>query len=809
MSLKTKLIIASSAFALSLSQAAHAQLDEIIVTATKKEESINSVPMAISAATGSQLQDLGVTEVQDLGKISPSFSFQQNAYGNTTLNLRGVGNLNDAIASAPTVSVYVDQAPLSYTIMAQGLTYDLERVEVLKGPQGTLFGQNATGGAINFIPKKPGDTVEAGIRASYGRFDAIQADAYYSTPLSDNLGLRLSGIIEQGGAWQQSVTRPDDELGKRDFISGRAIFDWDSDRFDLTLNLNAYSNNSESQAAQYLDEITEDVGGYTEVIRANRNAFEAANPGFNAENNRLADWHPDADLLAEADQYQIALNTQYELSDNITLNTITNYVDHDTRLDTDNTGTPFVSLSTVVAGQISTFSQEVRLSGGLSDQLDWMVGVNYQNDDVAWRADSALNLGTSLFPRWEVTDFYPFPGPPSGVTDISASGPYDGSLKDVQTQDIRTLGFFGGLDFEVSDAFTLRGSVRYTESKNDYSGCFAGGDDGRFVDAIAHFAPFNFPVAGEQNCITVLDPGTPGFSPLVIPGSGGLAAFVPATAGLFRTELNEDNVSFRVGADYTPTPGSLVYANVTRGYKAGDFPRVPGFSPQQFTPSPQEELTSYEVGFKHAVGNTAQLNGAAFYYDYTDKQAIGTTFVVGFGDLPAGVSVPSAKALGFEFDALWQPVESLTTRLGVAYMDTEFTTDQLVVDGVLQTPFDINDNPIALDGLAFPTTSKWNLTADVEYRTPFSDDKEFFIGVSPRYRSSFITGIQSDPRFEIDGHMVVDGRAGVEFDNVKFELWGRNLLDQDYGVSRAPVGGILRQLNGRPLTYGIAISYDY
>ena len=140
--------------------------DEIIVTATKRSESINDVPMSIAAASGDALAAAGITSADDLGKLVPGFTFTQSAYSTPVYSLRGVGFYNYDIASTPTVTVYQDEAPLPFSAMSRGAGFDLERVEVLKGPQGLLFGSNSTGGAVNYVAARPSSSFEAGLDAS-------------------------------------------------------------------------------------------------------------------------------------------------------------------------------------------------------------------------------------------------------------------------------------------------------------------------------------------------------------------------------------------------------------------------------------------------------------------------------------------------------------------------------------------------------------------------------------------------------------------------------------------------------------------
>ena len=179
-------------------------LQEIVVTAQKRAERLNDVPMSVSAATGEQLKQLGVNSPAALEKVVPGFVFTQSAYAAPVYTIRGIGSYDEAIAISPAVGVYVDQVPLPFSRMTPGASFDLARVEVLKGPQGTLFGENSTGGAVNYIPNRPTDQFAAGGELTYGRFNEADADAFVSGPIGNTFRARLAVRTEQRGDWQKS-----------------------------------------------------------------------------------------------------------------------------------------------------------------------------------------------------------------------------------------------------------------------------------------------------------------------------------------------------------------------------------------------------------------------------------------------------------------------------------------------------------------------------------------------------------------------------------------------------------------------------
>src|SRR5258707_1269018 len=162
----------------------------------------------------------GMTNPAGLTKLVPGFNFTESTYGAPVYTLRGIGTYDEAIAISPAVGVYVDQIPLPFARMTEGVSLDLQRVEVLKGPQGTLFGENSTGGAVNYIPNRPTDHVAAGGSVTYGRFDETDAEGYVSGPVFGTVNARLAVRTEQRGDWQYNYTN-NDTLGRRHFTTGR------------------------------------------------------------------------------------------------------------------------------------------------------------------------------------------------------------------------------------------------------------------------------------------------------------------------------------------------------------------------------------------------------------------------------------------------------------------------------------------------------------------------------------------------------------------------------------------------------------
>src|SRR5712672_2582813 len=229
-------------------------LEEIIVTAEKRSESINKVPLAITALSGNTLQDQNIHSVQDLALVIPGFTYAASLLDTPVYSLRGVGFYETTLAAYPDVSIYVDQVPLAFPVLTGNVGLDLARVEVLKGPQGILFGQNSTGGAINYIAVKPTETLASGLDYSVGRFNENRVEGYVSGPLAEQLRARLSFMTDQMGPWQQTYHAPTPaKNGSISKWAARLLLDWTpGEKLNFELNLNGGVDQSEPIAPQFI-----------------------------------------------------------------------------------------------------------------------------------------------------------------------------------------------------------------------------------------------------------------------------------------------------------------------------------------------------------------------------------------------------------------------------------------------------------------------------------------------------------------------------------------------------------------------------
>ena len=731
------------------------QLEEIVVTAQKKAETANRVGMSITALSGDTLTKRGVVSTADLAKVVPGFSYSNALYGTPIYTLRGMGFNDTSSASAPAVALYVDEVPLSYSILASIAPIDVERVEVLKGPQGTLFGQNSTGGAINYIAAKPTDTFQAGGTFTYGRFNDALAEAFVSGPISSTLKGRFAVSSEISSDWQRSYTRSDG-LGEKRKVSARALLNWaPTDRLTLVFTLSGWRDRSDQPAPQFVGRRPNDP----------RNALvPLANEPLAPANARAADWSPVREPKKDQRFVQASLRADYELTDTVTLTSISSYQYFKRNDFVDADGTQYQVLDLGQYGKFRDAYQEIRLTGN-AERLKWIVGANYSRDHI----DEALD--------------YRFR---DSTTALAFGALPFNHLIAPEHHLIKTFAAFAHAEYALTDSLSVQAAVRYTELNRDLATCTRDAGDG--VSAAA----FNFLQAlrkGAANVITIAPGGCITLDRLNNP------VFTELT-------LKENNVSWRGAVNWTVRPGLLLYANISKGYKAGGFPLFIASNNGGFVALKQEAVLAYETGVKASLFNRMmQVNGALFYYDYTNKQLLGKRIDPFFGAVNAYVNIPKSAVYGGEIQIDWVPVHGLTLSGAATYLHAKVTSSF--------PNFNILSQPIDFKGERFPFTPEWSWDLDGEYERNVNDSLVAFAGFHVNSRTRTTSSLGATSFFYVPARTLLDLRAGIGADDGSWRLqfWAKNVTNKYYWTDRQISQDPIFQNAGAPRTYGLTFSH--
>ena len=802
-------------------RSANPQEVDIIVTANKRAQSVNSVGLTIQAATAEDLTNRGIAGPADLAKLVPGFTFTQSLYSTPVFTLRGIGLYDATFGASPSVSVYTDQIPRNVPVMSDALDLDIERVEVLKGPQGTLFGQSSTGGAINYIVAKPTRELHAGVGATYERFDRAELDGFISGPLGDNAQARLAVKGVTGGAWQRSLSRPEDENGDARKIMGRFTLDVQPVKsLQIELMATGVKDRSDPLAPQYAGTLlniyptaaagagnpfaivdpvryaaltTPTSPGYdasflgrqqTEVARLNgTNAAKAA--GARAllgtrvsDRARDAEWTPG--LLGKSDNsyYQFSGRADWDATDIVKLTYIAALAKQKLEYNQDLDGTVAQVVDVPLNGNVRTFNQEGRVSVD-TDTFHGIVGASY--DNIRTVQNNFFFLG-----------------------DYSANSDLINITLNNFTSKMRSYGVFANGEYKVTPNLTLQGGVRYTNNKQTASYCY----NDPAIDAGQGAATL---FGSALNSVPIqIQPGQ------CFPTTGDLLlGTAQSTLTPVISDLKEDNVSFRVGANYKFDQGTLLYATVSQGYKSGIFSAIGASRVSQYTPATQEKVIAYEAGFKAPLaGRKLQLNVAGFYYDYSDKQVRGRVQDTVFGLLEKLLNVPKSYIYGFEGEIVARPVEGLTLSANATYLKSKVKSNYSATPDGLAV-YNASGYTGNFRGSVLPYTPKFSGSVDAQYEFPVSSDWNGFVGGTATYQgkqnTTFYTSTLLADDFFINHYALVDARVGADSADGRWRvsLFGRNLTNKSYVTAVSTYLDTLIRYRGKPVVYGASIALRY
>jgi outer membrane receptor protein involved in Fe transport len=803
-------------------------LEEVIVTAQKREQSANDIGMAITAVNGSVLEKLGITDTAELAEIVPGFTFADTGFTVPVYTIRGVGFNEQSVQATSTVGVYNDQIAVPFPIMSAGLQLDVQRTEVLKGPQGTLFGRNSTGGAINYIANRAGDEFEALVGIDYGRFDTLDLSGVISAPLSETVGARLAlRTVQSSEGWQESVST-DNNLGEQDRLAGRLILDIaPSDSLDIALTFGYWEDNSDTQAPQFWrDDFQRPTRtfltqNFTDTTPDENGISYARVPLFGTDDNQAADWTQGNNRLnrpqADMNNTSISAAISFDINDDITLTSLTGFNSFENNSSYDNSGwggrpldfvfedttTPRSTISALVRdtydefdtlgsigytneAEIDAFSQELRLSGS-SGILTWIGGVYYSEDEVVSNTPQLVEFNTS--------------------TNLTVTGLQ--AVENPTEQDAQSWSVFGHTEWSLTEALNLTAGLRYTEDEKDFSGCTADTGEGDLASFSNRGAEGPFFAGG---CVMFFD-SAPQTEP-------------------FQGELDEDSLSWRLGLDFDLTEDVLLYASYSRGFKSGSFPTLTANRWESLFPVVQEQLDAFEIGTKARLNDgRVQVNASAFYYDYKDKQLF-SKVITEFGAANSLANVPESNVSGAEFDILFAPVEGLVLNFGATYVQTE------VKEFVGYSQVGIEGD---FSGSDFPLTPELQAFALANYDFSLSDSLSGFVNFNVSYSSKSYSdyaiaevldsgangsryaalldrfGVQPGDSmdvqdvFELPSTTIVGARVGfgAADDSWTVSVWGRNLTDEYIVNNSRKSSDAILAYTGMPRTYGISLNLNF
>ena len=754
-------------------------LEEIIVTANKREESIDKVGLTIKALGGEELRQQQINSPLDLAAAVPGLSYSQTEANTPVYTLRGIGFYDTSFAAFPAVTVYMDQAPLPLPVETTNSLFDLERVEVLKGPQGTVFGNNATGGAINYIAAKPTEEEHAGLTVGYGRFQTFTADGYASGPVTSDFLARLAIHAVDGDGWQISATRPTDTNGAPKTLAARLLTDWKpAEGLRVQTNLNGWLDHTQPQQAQFVAF----VPSFTDYIP---NPLPKPFIPNASDDPRIADWVPQYPPYQDNSLWQGTVRVDYDVRTSLVLTSISSYTSYKQHESPDGDGTaPQRNDNILDEGKIENVFQELRLANNTNSTFRWLVGANFEHDliienEIIDYADGTAHYTPSLPAHLDET----------GITP----GGWSFSAGDSQQTQATYAGFANG-EYTLGQ-LTVKGGARYTENRRDSLNCsYTPIQDGNPSPNLSFFSELASTLSGQPvhltngQCITL--------------GSNDLPHAVSG-------RLDENNVAWRVGIDWNASDTMLLYANAAKGYKAGSFPNGTAATDLGFSPVRQESVLTYEAGVKSQfLDRKLLIDAAAFYSDYKNKQIKSKLLDPVFGYLLALVNVPKSEIAGGEFEVAAHPFRGLTVGLSGVLLETKLL-NTLGPDG--NYLISNANNQANFAGNPIPYAPRWTLNANVNYTFPITDNVSGFIGGQALHRTKTTSSIGNEPLETIPAYSTVDLQTGVSWNKDRYRamIWGKNVTNELIVTNRNFSFDGVAQYVGMPVTYGITLSGSF
>ena len=587
-----------------------AEIEEVVVTATRRAQSIQEIPSAISSFSGEALDKMKIDDIGDLTGRIPNLSSIQpyGENGSPSFVLRGVTTTDYTFTQSSPIALYVDNAVRSLPTLEIGHMYDIERVEILRGPQGSLYGKNATGGAVNIITKKPGFDQEGYVSLGYGNYNRKEAKAAFQTALIDDvLAMRIAvNYVKDDGLIENQLPGKRDELATA-MLAGRLSLLYTPNE-DFEAILRAYTHDNDTQPYSVYSEVTipdftggltrEGLGFHETKSQRTDKYWKNSNTGFN-------------------------LTMNWDLNDDYTLTSVTSYDEAELDYAADDDGLEYaLDESNMYAKNIKQTIQEFRLVSELDGPFNWIAGLQYTSDEmdnstIIWTLDDeALGFVDTM----------------SSVLGTPSTGGRGFHFGNFYHQDRKSKAVYLKGDYALTSSVTLRAGYRYSDDNVEVSNY-----DAFFGETTAEGERvLSFPVfldAGKSEDFT--------------------------------------NSSVELGLDWQANDNTLVYASFSQGYRSGAI-NGQAFSDglAEITAADPEEVDSYEAGIKSELldGNLI-INTAIFHYNYKNQQFL---IAEGGGFLFPLRNAPESTVDGFEVDMQLQATDSLSFTAGLGFLDAQY-----------------------------------------------------------------------------------------------------------------------------------------
>ena len=799
--------IASKPLALSLAiaaisvpvQAEQLTLEEVVVTAQKRAESLQDVPISVVALSGETIDKAGITTLEGMSAIMPNVTITQEQITDR-VSIRGIASGGNQ-GFDQSVGLFSNGVYLARGFQFRSAFLDVGSVEVLRGPQATLFGKNTIAGAANITSRKPTEELEGEIYGGYEtEYDSNYIGGSLSGALTDTLNARLAFKTSDEKGWVEDVARNEDGPSSES-TNYRLSLAW-APTEDLSFNFSheEFDLEGDSKGFEVIhDEIINPdgsvagpqcrfpgapvggvaLGGDCSLNQQSAETNVDGSPGFTEEE------------LTEVNTRLTALTTEYVM-DELTLTLVTGY--SESILDELNPGMhqPFPTNNTVSFEEFEQFSQEIRITSPGGETIDWLAGLYYETNDLSFEDNIHLHATNIL----------------------QGAVPNNVKIRTDFEQESETYAAFAQATWNINEAMRLTLGLRYGDEEKEARQNYRLLDAGTDRRTATTFAG----IFTEDPSLNPLGAGED-------PVAGGEAVAAGLSAGFNfdehdtgKQKRQQENWSPSINFQYDVTSDVMTYASASRGYKSGGFDARLARSTDSFE-FDEEQATTFELGTKSRLfDDRAELNAAIFYTEYEDLQ---------FSSFNGGLSfyvdnAANAELKGFEFDGRLLVTENLILSGGGAYLDFEFKDFE-------NGPCDIYTQTAAntaagtssasctknLSGERATNTPEWTFNLAAEWTQPLGDALEFVAGATVVYEDEYYTSADLDPVMLQDAVTKVDLRLGLN--DIANNAWSvallvKNVTDEDtfhYGTDVPLVGGARFVRPDAPRTATIQAVYRF
>ncbi|AMS31607.1 hypothetical protein AEM42_02865 [Betaproteobacteria bacterium UKL13-2] len=779
------------------------KVDELVVTATRRSASAQAVPVALSAFSGEQLAEQAVSNSQELLLKVPSSDITMNN-GSTAANIyiRGVGTKGPGYNQVAAVGIYVDEVSLNSPIVNVLQLFDLQRVEVLRGPQNTLYGRNTTGGAVNFVSVKPrvADGTWGYLTLTGGQFSQADVEGAVSFDLGQEWAARLA-LIKQTRDGMYNNSYLGEKVYDKDSTAVRAQLVW-SPRPDTELLMKLHG-----EKVNNTNKLWKTIGLQSPLLVGAVTTYNtpcqftiglgSACVGINNTPSDPNDTRTfSASMRSPIEQVNArgaSLNANWKIGD-VRATAIGGYEYNNFKKAEDvdagpaplrPTG-PFSGSITNAnyqggfdffqVSEASQYSQELRLASEADKSLRWITG-------LFWFKEKTIGNTTAF----------------SYFAGTAANGGRANSTN--LNQENRVASGYGEIEFDVTKQLTVTAGIRATREELSGTNTTV---QRSLTDAVTRAALL--PTSGQRPITTA--------ELLALPVGTGRNVYVDTP---FEKSFSQSGG--KLGVKYSVDAQTMVFGTVSQGFKSGSYSAAPAQSINGsfFTPTNPETLTAYEIGLKTTTADRKlKLNLTGYYYQYKDQQLLRTTSLPGLGIVAAQVNAGKSNLQGVELEAQWAPGGGWNIDLGVGYLKTkivEFTQDEACVANAGGCPA---SGVRKLDFSGQELTNSPRLTTNLTIRKEWKLDggNTLSIGGDYSYRAKRFFNIPNNTLESSEAYSLVNAQATYRFgakQQYRLTAWGKNLNDKVYFLNKSvfAAAGTMEALIGDPRTFGLTFSTNY